>query len=134
MGASTWKVAPDRRSLTSRVDPTVEEALSAATSPEDAASAELREAWTRAYGRERDPSDAWDHAIKAVEALLRPIVSPKDSGATLGKILSALCAKPSKWQFPLESDKRGGVETFTNLLELIWPNPDRHRSPGRLCT
>ncbi len=80
VGASTWKVAPDRRSLTSRVDPTVEEALSAATSPEDAASAELREAWTRAYGRERDPSDAWDHAIKAVEALLRPIVSPRTRG------------------------------------------------------
>jgi hypothetical protein len=31
-------------------------------------------AWTKAYGREPDASDASDHAVKAVEALLLPVV------------------------------------------------------------
>ena len=48
------------------------------------ASAELTEAWIRAYGRDPDPSDAWDHAIKAVEAILIPIVVSKAGQAAVG--------------------------------------------------
>ena len=56
------------------MDPTVTAAFESATGTGDVASAELTEAWIRAYGRDPDPSDAWDHAIKAVEAILIPIV------------------------------------------------------------
>lgn len=68
---------------------------------------------THVYGRHPNPSDAWDHAIKAVEALLWGLVIPKNTGATLGTILAALANKPSSWTFRLASSR------------MIWPNPDR---------
>jgi hypothetical protein len=126
-GASAWTVAPDGLSLQRRVDPTAQASFVAATAPADAASAELSEAWSNVYGRNPDPSDGWDHAIKAVETLLGPIVIPANPKATLGTMLSALEGKPSKWTLGLSSSgTTDGVETLSAALRLIWPNPDRH--------
>jgi hypothetical protein len=126
-GGSIWTVSTDGKSLVERVDATSTAAMTAATTPADAASAEIAEAWSKIYGRQPDPSDAWDHAIKAVETLLAPIVIPSNPTATLGTILSALEAKPEKWTFVLQpSGTSGGVETLAKLARTIWPNPDRH--------
>jgi hypothetical protein len=46
--------------------------LSIEVAIEESASDELNEAAANAYGREPNASDAWDHSIKAVEAVLRP--------------------------------------------------------------
>ena len=37
----------------------------------------MQEAWTLAFGRDPNVGDAWGRAIKAIETLLKPIVSPK---------------------------------------------------------
>ncbi|HSX68523.1 hypothetical protein [Nocardioides sp.] len=126
LGGSIWTVAENGRSLERVTDASSTAATEAATTPQDEASSELRTAWTHAYGRSPDASDAWDHAIKAVEALLNPIVTPNNEKATLGSIISAMRTKPSKWKHVLPADREGGVETFINLLDLMWPNPDRH--------
>ncbi len=96
--------------------------------PGDQASAELVEAWAKAYGLAPDPSDAWDHAIKAVEAVLIPIVVPAKAKATLGDVLGALKANPKGWTFVLatSSSSLSNVETVEGLLRMMWPNPDRH--------
>ena len=70
-GDSIWRAT--ERGIELRVDPTVVAAFEEATAQPDAVSEQLAEAWTQAYGRQPDPSDAWDHAIKAVEATLIPI-------------------------------------------------------------
>ena len=90
LGSSFWAVAPDRQSLTERVDPIVHDAAAAAMSPQDAASAELAEAWRAAYSRNPNASDAWDHCIKAVEAALVPVLIPTQDKPHLGHVLGAL--------------------------------------------
>ena len=86
LGGSVWRVGPNYDRLVRRVDPTATASLVEASSPDSVASAELKEAWTAAYARNPDPSDAWDHSIKAVEAILIPIV-PTKTKATLADVI-----------------------------------------------
>ncbi len=125
LGGSVWTVAPDGLSLRRRVTAAEQDAYMAAVTPLDEASDQLKQAWRAAYGRDPDPSGAWHHSIKAVETLLWSLVIPNNPKATLGLIISALQAKPGKWTFRLGP---AGVEAFTSVLCLIWPNPDRHGS------
>lgn len=128
LGGSTWTVSADGTELQQRVPPTYADAAEAAMTPADQASGELREAWAKVYGRDPDPSDAWDHAIKAVEAVIVPIVVPKKAKATLGDVLGELKANPGGFGFVLNSSSQtvGPVETVEAMLRMIWPNPDRH--------
>jgi hypothetical protein len=97
-----------------------------ATSPTDHASGELAEAWSKAYGLQPNASDAWDHAIKALEAILIPIVCPTRDKATLGSVAADLKAQPGRFTFRLQGSGLDGVETLEVMLRLLWPNPDRH--------
>jgi hypothetical protein len=58
-------------------------------------------AWTKAYGREPDASDASDHAIKAVEALLLPVVVPKQAQAKIGQVVGEPPSKGHQWDLGL---------------------------------
>lgn len=129
-GGSAWTVGGSPPRLLRRVVDQQREQLLVAASANDAAADEISEAWVNAYGRDPDPSDAWDHAIKAVEILLHPIVSPTNARATLGTMLRDLEAKPEKWSLALATSSTtvGAVEALTGMLRLIWPNPDRHGS------
>jgi hypothetical protein len=127
LGGSIWQVASDGRRLIRRVDPTAAKAFEDASLPDDVASAELRNAWMAAYGRNPDPSDAWDHSIKAVEAILIPIVTPAKTKATLGDVVGSLNSQGSLWQLILHGhDDSRSVMPLVSMLRLIWPNPDRH--------
>jgi hypothetical protein len=128
LGGSAWTVRKDGRGLEQRVDPATRDAYESASSPDDAASAELNEAWRKAYGRDPDASDAWDHAIKAVETVLVPIVTPNNPKATLGAVLGEMKTNPSALTFHLVSSSRtvSNVQTIEAMLRLVWPNPDRH--------
>jgi len=130
VGGSVWRVNDDHTSLVRRVPSEEQAAYTAAVSPTDEAGEHLTTAWSKVYGRSPDPSDAWDHSIKSVEALLWGLVIPKNNGATLGTILAALANKPSNWTFRLSSSSKniGNVETLEAVLRLIWLNPDRHGS------
>ena len=121
LGGSVWRATG--QGLVRRVDPTATQAFNAATSVQDPASEEMQEAWTKAYGKNPDASDAWDHAIKAVEAILRRIVSPDNTQATLGTLIRGVNSA-HKFHLVLTNDL-GGVATFLAMLQLMWPNPDR---------
>jgi hypothetical protein len=130
--SSVWTVADGGKGLERRVDTTAVEALAVAVAPADAASAELQEAWTKVYGRTPDPSDAWDHAIKAVEHVLIPIVVPNNQRATLGTVLGQISSQPGQRTFLLNSSSStvDGIGTLEAMLRLLWPNPDRHGGPA----
>lgn len=105
----------------------VEAVRVAAVAAPDAASDELSEAWTNAFGRSPDPSDAWDHAIKSVEAVLQPVVEANNTKATLGSMIAVLVNSPAKWECAFPGvNKDHDVTNLVATLRLIWPNPDRH--------
>lgn len=124
---SVWTVSADRRSLIRRVDRTAVAAYEAAAEPSDVASAELRAAWAACFGRSADASDAWDHAIKAVEAVAIPLVAPKQDKAQLGHVVGQLDSQGGGWTLDLSTQQGiGSIEVLVGMLRLIWPNPDRH--------
>ena len=97
----------------------------------------MQEAWTLAFGREPNLSDAWGRAIKAIETLLKPIVSPKNNKATIGSMTNELRNSPDKWECKLpdreykangETNVKSGIEVFTDALATIGYQPDRHGS------
>jgi hypothetical protein len=123
-------IAPDSGSLVRRIDPTAVAAFAEATSSADEASNELKNAWDEVYGRNPDPSDAWDHAIKACEHILKPIVTPNNPAATLGAVVGQLRANPPIAELVLRDNGQKNIieplDAFEKILHLIWPNPDRH--------
>jgi hypothetical protein len=120
------------RSLQRRVAPAMMRAADRAMSPHDVASEELRQAWAAAYGRGPDASDAWDHAIKAAEAVLIPVVVPNQAKATMGHLLGQLRRPENGWRLVLPgADGDHGVAPLVGMLGLLWPNPDRHASGER---
>lgn len=134
-GGSAHKVDAGR--VVDRVGEEAQAVYDASVASTDHTSDELREAWAKAYGRSADPSDAWDHAIKAVESILQPVVLPKDDKATLGKILAALSQGSHKFVSAFAGpDADNAVGKLVEALSLLWPNPDRHASgqPSRKPT
>jgi hypothetical protein len=133
MGASVWTVSEDDRALVRRVSDEEIVAYEVAMDPDDEIADELRTAWTAVYGRNPDPSDAWDHAIKAVELALWPIVTPNNNKANLGTIAGQLGGQPELFAFRLatSSNRATNVETLVQMLRLLWPNPDRHGTGER---
>ncbi len=125
---STWTVSPDNSCLTRRVEPAAEVAAAEAMRPTDVASEELAEAWRKTYSREPDASDAWDHSIKAVEHIYKPIVSPKNVKATLGTIIRDIENSTHLFQFVLKKPDGTELDQFLSTLKMLWPNPDRHGS------
>lgn len=126
-GGSAWTVNSQGVGLEKRVSVVAKNAMESATASSDTFSKEIQEAWEQAFGRTPDPSDAWDHAIKAVEEVLIPIVLPKVPKPNLGGVAGELEASSAKWRLELASSgKNNSVDTLSNMLRLIWPNPDRH--------
>jgi hypothetical protein len=126
-GASVWRVGDDYESLTKVVSDEAHATFDAATSVADEAAKELREAWKNAFGRNGDASDAWDHAIKAVEHVLVPAVLPSQPKATLGQVRGLLDSQGSPWKMILPGrDQNHDVAPLVGMLDEIWPNHDRH--------
>jgi hypothetical protein len=109
-------------------------AVSAQTAIRDEAGKHLDNAWHAAFGRDPNPSEAYSQAIKAVEAVAIPVVTPNDPAATLGTILGQLRSNPQKYAAIFVRDatlshdtKLSPVETITVMADLLWRNQtDRH--------
>ncbi len=91
----------------------------------------LEVAWSATYGRNPDPGKAFREAVRAVEAAARPVVSPKNSSATLGTIIKNLANAPNKWDLwlapPPPFDK---MDAVLKMLGLLWKSQfDRHGTP-----
>lgn len=126
-GGSVWSATDDPPGLARRVPEATADAYAQAVAADDAVADELREAWGAVFGRHPNPSDGWDHAIKAVEDLLIPLVVPKATKPNLGSVTGELKANPDLWEFGLPGNNgRGNGEVLEGLLRHIWPNPDRH--------
>lgn len=129
VGGSVWTVDRDSLGLVRAVNQTAVKEYEDVTQADDVASDEMSQAWRHAYGLRPNASAAWHHTIKAVEALLIPLVIPNKDKPNLGGVAGTLHAQPENWRFALQpSDGIGGLATFEAMLRLIWPNPDRHGS------
>ncbi len=130
LSSSAYQLSLPDMHIIDRVPQAVQASYTAAATPNDQASAELQEAWSNAYGRNPDSSDAWDHAIRAVESVLCPIVTPNDSQGQLGKVIAALNDQKDRWEVILRGENTArDVENLVGTLRLIWTNPDRHAAP-----
>lgn len=123
--ASAWEVRKDPAGwfcLERRVDETVEASARATMTVADNAGHSLHLAWHRTYGIDVDASGAYREAVRAVEAAAKPVVTPHDQVATLGKMIQAMADKPTKWVFEL-----GDVVTVIDMLRRLWKSQlDRH--------
>jgi hypothetical protein len=135
ISGSVWTVADNGRGLESVVSEESQATYEAATSVADDITSEMREAWLNAFGRNGDPSDAWDHAIKAVENVLIPEMMPNNGNATLGSVVGELAGQNgTQWKMVLPGNNQDhNVAHLVAMLRLMWPNHDRHggSSPTR---
>ena len=132
---SAWAVDCDGCGLIERVSREERDAYDAATEKDDDATEYLRAGWKAAWGVSLSSDLAHENAVKALEALFRPVVTPKELDATLGKIISCLEDKPSKWRARLE-DRRSpeggrrtddaGVRFVANALRTVFQSDYRH--------
>ena len=127
LGGSEWEVAElpdDGRHLAKRVIGPVRETIDELRSDSERAHHYLSIAWQKLVGRNPDPSAAYREAIRAVEAAAKPVITPDDPGATLGKIIRAIRDKPEKWTVVLDKSSPGQI---ADMADLIWKGQlDRH--------
>lgn len=130
---SAWRVAVRGNTfeLIDRVEPVAEEAARTAAPPATSASFHLNEAWSYCHGRTKSPKAAYDEAVLAVEAVVHPVVIPKDERATLGKALKAMRDTQTKWRSPLGEY---GVEAAIAMMNALWKQNQRHGVAERPIT
>lgn len=122
-GASAWTVdlsgdGPFR--LLRRVDPTVTAATKAVMSASGRAGQHLAKAWTEVYGRNPDPSTAYREAVRAVEAIGAPVISPNNPKATLGTMIADMRNDPTKWVVVLKPSAGDPVLMIRETMQLLW--------------
>lgn len=129
---SKWKAIKNEGSFPSleeRVDTTTKEAFDAAiTASTNDSGYLLAKAWGYVFGRNPSPSEAYNYAIKAMEAATWPIVAPQDNSATLGHILGELKVNPTKWRTSVtEKESNLGILMLASSMQLVWQgHTDRH--------
>jgi hypothetical protein len=129
-GGSAWDVtaAADGRNyaLTRRALGPITEAIDDIRTASERAGDHLAEAWRQLAGRTPNPDAAYFQAVLAVEAAAKPVVSPNDSMATLGRMMGAIKANPHMWTFVL-----GRPEDVLGPAGLLWENHRRHGTDDR---
>ena len=129
---SAWMARGDETGarLERRVPQEVSAAADLAIGTEDRPAEHLRAAWARTYGRKPDPGGAYRDAVRAVEAVAQPIVSPRNRKATLGTMIRDMLQKPEKWRVLLAPQGEDKVVQVVSMMDLLWKGQtDRHGSP-----
>ena len=136
-GGSIWRVVSVdgprdfQYGLERRVEGAVAESARQVMASSGRAGQHLQTAWQAAYGRNPKPTEAYWESVRAVEAAGKPIVSPANEATTLGTMIAALAAAPTKWRMNLQP-KAGvdPVETLIAMMRLLWKShTDRHGTP-----
>jgi hypothetical protein len=118
---SAYRVRADGGGLEMRTIPEVRDVVQEAVNEAAGSPGEhLATAWHEAYGRTPDPVKAYSEAIKAVEAAAAPVVSPKNTRATLGTITKNIRDAKGKWEFVLLRTDGDSVEDVERLMSLLW--------------
>ena len=86
----------------------------------------LRLAWQAMYRQNPSPTEAYDHAVKAVEVAGRPVISPTNDKSTLGTMIRDFNAKPEKWDVPLAGDPNQGRDALRTMMQGVWHGHLRH--------
>ncbi len=128
-GGSAWAVDTSGPGphLVRRVDVTVSAAAKSVISASGRAGQHLAKAWIEVYGRHPDASTAYLEAVRAVEAIGSPIISPKHPGPTLGTMIADMKNAPAKWTVALKPKAGDPVVMIRETMELLWTAElDRH--------
>ena len=92
----------------------------------------LAGAWLSAFGVNPDPEAAYSRAVKAVEDAAIPVVSPKNTGATLGTIIRDI-KQNSNFKLPhlREHPEAQTHNVLLSMLQMLWTGQhDRHGGPS----
>lgn len=97
----------------------------AATAPD--AGPLLARAWSHAHGLEPNDTAAYADAVRAVEAVAIPAVTPGNAEATLGSVIAQM-RQHGDWRLPLrEHDHAPSAEMLVQMLRTLWRgHRDRH--------
>ncbi|MFF4664656.1 hypothetical protein [Streptomyces sp. NPDC001282] len=123
--ASAWRVGlvAGKPGLVQRIDATVQLAAEATGALDVRAGRLLADAWRHAFSMHRDPSAAYRYAVRAVEAAAAPVISPKDTVPTLGKMISVFRDKPEKWTFAFKVDSATDPKkVLLGMMQMLWTN------------
>ena len=123
------KIDDNEYRIAFRQPPELAEIVEVVISDTGRASEHLRRAWSLGFARHPDPTNACIEATKAVEAAARGTIIPNDPIATLGKMIRAMEAKPSKWQTDFGSPHSDDLKTIIRMMKMIWENHLRHGNP-----
>jgi len=125
---SVWEVKYDQHFyLSKRVTEEMALAGDQAMSSRDRASEHLKRAWREVYSKERNPGSGYSEAVKAVEAVAIPVVSPKNPNATLGTVIAEMRNAPQNFPVGLfTKDPAAQTQAFIGELALLWQGQLRH--------
>jgi hypothetical protein len=127
---SSWTVGVinNRYRLIAVLPGAVVEVVQQTLSLSDKASELLWSAWESAFGVDSKPSYAYYDAVRAVEVISCPLISPADRNATLGKNINVLRTGVDKWRFVMTGSKEfSSVEHVIHMMQLLWHSQtDRH--------
>jgi hypothetical protein len=134
-GGSYLQVSVEAQHLVRRVDEGAQRAYDKALEDAPARAAEhLREAWDAAYRREPDPTASYNASVKAVEAMLNPLVVPKAAKPTVGMALSTLKdqGRAGKWRLAIGNpeEQSANIDRFVAMADLFLANQDSRHGGG----
>ena len=115
--------------LAYRQPPELTAVVEDATSDRSRASEHLRRAWSLGFSRDADPNNACIEATKAVEAAAKATIIPDDTKSTLGKMIAAMEAKPTKWLTDLGSPGSDDLVAIVRMMKMMWEGHLRHGNP-----
>lgn len=127
---SRWKIGwrEGYAGLEERVEPAMQDmADDAMDDSNETSSRLLSKAWHALFGQNPNYSLAYSTAIKAVEAVAIPMVSPRDLDCTLSK--AAQVMRDQGWGFELEPNPAGKVDggiVQVIMNAMVNSQPDRH--------
>ncbi|HEY9324394.1 MAG TPA: hypothetical protein VIP50_05655 [Agromyces sp.] len=129
-GSSMWKVGSrdGAPGLERRVPQGVQDAADAVMAQPGDAGRLLSEAWHAAFGINPDYEKAYSKAVKAVEAAIIPVVSPKNASATLGTVLGQMRGD-GDWGLDMtkEHTTHTGAHVVLGMAQALWTGQaDRH--------
>lgn len=125
---SGWTVNAAGDGLEQVVDETVWKAAQEAIDRAEASAGQhLKLAWAATHGRDRNPTLAHAEMIRAVESAARPVLTPKDSKATLGTLIGQLNSQASLYATAGASAVNHGVSAVASMMQMLWQQQtDRH--------
>jgi hypothetical protein len=127
-GGSAWEATRDESGyrLTRRDLGAAREAITQVEPLASRAHTFLVDSWAAVATREPNANEAYDKAVKAVEAAAHPVVQPNHPTATLGSMLGEMKAHRELWAFVL-----GDIDLVIDMADRLWTTHIRHGTDVR---